>query len=275
MKYVRSFLPWIAFATIAGRIDWRYTALLGLIMSLLVLAWGRRERKPTDALVLEISGTIFFALLAAFTCAFNKYGPALHSYITAMASGWLAVTAWLSIITRRPFTLGIAKSMVESEVWNSPRFVRVNMVMSSVWALSFTAETAALGIVLASAPDAVLAVIVIKILVWTVPMGFTFAYPAILRSRAARQMASAQPARMPIGQSWNMPAPQGGQLPPRPAGRRAATPPGQPQPRQSGYLASEEPTQSMASPNRPPLTGRDDATLDRATGIDRGWPSQR
>ncbi|HET6502762.1 MAG TPA: hypothetical protein VFG87_18560 [Amycolatopsis sp.] len=196
MKYVRSFLPWIVFATIAGRIDWRFTALLGLVMSVVVLAWGRREKKPADALVLEISGTVFFALLTAFACAFHGLGPALHSYVIAMAAGWLALTAWLSIVARVPFTLGIAKTMVAPEVWRSPPFLRVNLVMSGVWALSFTAEAIALAIVLAAEPAAVVPVIVIKVLAWTVPMGFTFAYPAILRSRAARRAPAASTGQL-------------------------------------------------------------------------------
>jgi hypothetical protein len=267
MKYVRSFLPWIAFATIAGHIDWRYTALLGLVMSVVVLVWGRREKKPADGLVLEISGTVFFALLAAFAFAFNRLGPALHSYVIAMAAGWLAVTAWLSIVTRHPFTLGIAKTMVAPEVWRSPRFLRVNLVMSSVWALSFTAEAVALGIVLAAEPDAVIPVIVIKILVWTVPMVFTFAYPAIIRSRAAKQAASARTGQLPVPATGSASAPQHARMPSPPAS--VAGHPRRVPAQQPGYLAAEEPTRAIMYLDQAPRTGP-----GGGTGTDQVWPQR-
>jgi hypothetical protein len=187
MNYVRSFVPWIVFAFIATRMDWRFSALIGLGTALVLLLWARKERRPAEATVMETSAVIFFALIAIF--AFVDRFSALHDYVVALASGWLALTAWGSLAVRRPFTLGIAKQMTDPAGWLNPRFRAVNNVLSSVWAISFTAEAVLLALVLSYAPHATVAVIIVKALCWALPVAFTLGYPAVLRARAARQVA--------------------------------------------------------------------------------------
>jgi hypothetical protein len=44
---------------------------------------------------------------------------------------------------RSPFTLGIARQRAPREVWQRPEFLRLNMVLSTAWAVSFTLAGAA------------------------------------------------------------------------------------------------------------------------------------
>ncbi|MGC3944535.1 MAG: hypothetical protein QM762_08455 [Chryseolinea sp.] len=48
-------------------------------------------------------------------------------------SGLLAIVL-LSLLLRRPFTLPYARQQAPREVWTLPRFLRMNMVISGVWA---------------------------------------------------------------------------------------------------------------------------------------------
>jgi hypothetical protein len=50
----------------------------------------------------------------------------------------LGVIAWASLAIRRPFTLGIAKQSTPGELWGRPEFLRVNVIITLVWAVSFT-----------------------------------------------------------------------------------------------------------------------------------------
>ncbi|MCK7473424.1 MAG: hypothetical protein MZV49_07660 [Rhodopseudomonas palustris] len=46
--------------------------------------------------------------------------------------------AWLTIALGKPFTLDYAKEHVDPSLWNDPRFIRTNVLMTGVWASTFT-----------------------------------------------------------------------------------------------------------------------------------------
>ncbi len=141
MAVLRGFIPWIAYAVIANW-GWQWGALAGLIAGVALLLADRRSGVRADAQILEISGALFFALLTV--AAFARPDSGIDEYDGALAFGWLAVTAWFSLVVRRPFTEGIAKREVAEEHWGSPVFRRINVVITLVWAASFTAVCAAL-----------------------------------------------------------------------------------------------------------------------------------
>ncbi|HWD04099.1 MAG TPA: hypothetical protein VG674_16800 [Amycolatopsis sp.] len=186
MNYLKSFVPWIGFAIVSTQADWRYSALVGLVLAGGLLLLQRRGGKPWDTLIIELSATIFFVLLTAY--AFADPTSPLHPYVGTLSDGWLALTAWGSLAIRQPFTLGIARTMAPREVWNHPRFRRVNVVITAVWAASFTASLLAGGLLLTFAPHATVALIVIKVLGFVVPIAFTVRYTR--GARAAAQTAA-------------------------------------------------------------------------------------
>lgn len=184
MNYLRSFAPWILYAVAGTQLDWRYSALVGLGLAVAILLWERREGVPADAMVIELSAGLFFALLSIF--AFVAPDSPLHDQVVTMSSAWLALTAWGSLALRRPFTLGIGRRMVEPEVASHPLFRRTNVIITTVWATAFTVEAVALGVLLSAAPHATAAAITVKIAAFAVPVAFTLRYPSIVRARAMR-----------------------------------------------------------------------------------------
>ena len=51
----------------------------------------------------------------------------------------VSTPAWASLAIGKPFTAGIAKREVPQEYWGSDKFRHINRVLTSVWAVAFTA----------------------------------------------------------------------------------------------------------------------------------------
>jgi hypothetical protein len=180
MNLLRSFIPWIGFAVVATQADWRYSGLAGLLIAGGLLVLERRHGNGWDTMIIELSAVVFFAALSVYS--FADPGSPLRDYVGALSDVWLAITAWGSIALRRPFTLGIAKTMVPPALWDDPAFRRINVVITSVWATSFTLVGAAAALLLNYAPHATIPLIVIKVFGFTVPALFTVRYTHIART---------------------------------------------------------------------------------------------
>jgi hypothetical protein len=182
MRGLLGFLPWIVYAVIATGDEWRWGAIAGLGIALILVVLDRRAGKGWDEMVIETSAAAFFACLTALSLA-APHSP-LTPYGPALVNVWLAGTAWGSLAARKPFTLGIARTMAPPEVWETPRFYRVNAIITAVWAVAFTVAAISLTLVLSVSPHATAAVITIKVLAFAVPAVFTAWYPKFVRRRA-------------------------------------------------------------------------------------------
>ncbi|MGW1029578.1 hypothetical protein ACWD4J_38865 [Streptomyces sp. NPDC002577] len=186
-RYVISFLPWIAYGVVATSDEWRSGALLGLGIALVIIVYDRWSGKTWDEMVIELSAAVFFVGISCISFAWPdsplvRYGPAL-------VNAWLALTAWGSLIIRRPFTLGVARRAVPEHVWTTPRFYRVNAVITVAWAVAFTIAAVALYALLKAAPHATTATISIKVASFVIPAVFTTRYSAAAMKRARQQQA--------------------------------------------------------------------------------------
>ncbi|MFI5610184.1 hypothetical protein [Amycolatopsis sp. NPDC051903] len=182
MNYLKSFIPWIGFAIVSTQADWRWSSLIGLALAGGLLLLQRRRGQAWDTLIIELSAVVFFALLSGY--AFADPDSPLRDYVGALTDAWLALTAWGSLAVRHPFTLGIARTMTPPQVWHHPRFRRVNVVITTVWAASFTVSAAAGAFLLHFAPHATVELVVIKVLAFVVPVTFTIRYSERSRARA-------------------------------------------------------------------------------------------
>ena len=98
--------------------------------------------------------------------------------------GWIGATMGLTLAVRRPFTLGIARRKAPREVWNSPHFLRMNTVITAVWAGSFAAAAVAIALCVASGVGTV-APAGCQVLGFVIPAVFTHRYPTIVRNHLA------------------------------------------------------------------------------------------
>ncbi|QLE73058.1 hypothetical protein FGW37_16945 [Streptomyces rectiverticillatus] len=181
MSYVRGFIPWIAFALVSS-VGWQWGAVAGLVAGAGLLVKERKAGTEGDALILEVSTVCFFAALTVAAFAFPHSG--LRHFGGALSLGWLALTAWATLAAGRPFTTGIAKTQAPPEVWDTPVFLRINVVITSAWALAFTVTAVALAAVSAAGLGSAVSVPV-QVAGFALPAVFTARYPERVRARYA------------------------------------------------------------------------------------------
>lgn len=184
MSYLRAFAPWIAFAVIPSA-QWKWAALFALVVSIVEIVRKTRGGLPLDAQIMELGTSAYFIGLTAL--AFADPHTTLHTYISAMASGALGVIAIVSVLVRKPFTLGVARQSMPREAWDNPLFLRVNMIISAVWAASFVAGCAGLA---ALAHSSAIGRIVVQTAAFALPLIFTMRYVDHVRSRARAEEAA-------------------------------------------------------------------------------------
>jgi hypothetical protein len=194
MSYLRSFAPWIVYALVSGNSasSKQWGALAALAVAVFIVAHQLRSGRRPDALIIEIGSAVFFAALAAL--AYAAPHSALLGYSAALSSGALAVIAWGSLAIRHPFTLGIARQQVPRELWQQPMFIHANVVITTVWAVSFTAGAAALALV-AHAGGGTIARTIVQVAALVIPMVFTIRYTARARARGQHYQAQQKPAQ--------------------------------------------------------------------------------
>ncbi|WP_137812755.1 hypothetical protein [Gandjariella thermophila] len=69
------------------------------------------------------------------------------------------------------------------EVWSSPIFLRINVVITAVWAASFTVTAAALAVAGTLAPHATVPAVALNVAGIALPAVFTARYPGIVAAR--------------------------------------------------------------------------------------------
>ncbi|MFD7786017.1 hypothetical protein ACFV4Q_23435 [Streptomyces nojiriensis] len=181
MSYLRTFLPWIVFAVVPSA-QWQWGALAGLLVAVAVIAQQRRTGAGFDALIMEAGSAVFFAVLAAVS--FADPHSVVHAYSAALSSAILALIAGASLLVGKPFTLGIAKRTTPPEVWSLKPFVRVNVVITTVWTAAFAVTAGALAALAHAGQGHSTTATLVQAAGFVVPMLFTVRYVATVQARA-------------------------------------------------------------------------------------------
>ncbi len=104
-----------------------------------MLALVTREFCIRAVKIIDCTSLSFFAL-GLITIATT--GRELFSdYRVIAAWGIFAVVAWATLLAGFPFTLQYARERTPREIWNTPPFITMNMIMTTVWTLIFTLDT--------------------------------------------------------------------------------------------------------------------------------------
>jgi hypothetical protein len=85
-------------------------------------------------------GLAFFTLATIAVVGFNNMWTAQHMGI--LANGALALGTWLTLAIKRPFTLDYARQHTDPSLWQNPIFIRINVVLTSLWGVAFSLNTA-------------------------------------------------------------------------------------------------------------------------------------
>ncbi|WP_406175051.1 hypothetical protein [Streptomyces sp. NBC_00996] len=185
MSYLGMFAPWIVFGAVP---DWRWAAMLALLTTVGVIARRTRSGDGPDALILEISAVMFFGAVTAY--ALSAPDSSLKDWTGPASQGWLALTSWVTLAIRQPFTLGIARRSTPRRFWNEPGFLRVNFVITSVWATGLTLSAIGMAVVVIADMGTV-ARLAVQLVGISVPVFLTVRIQARTKAKAQALMAAA------------------------------------------------------------------------------------
>jgi hypothetical protein len=104
----------------------------------IMLALVAREYRGRTVKIIDCTSLGFFAV-ALPTIVIP--GRDFRDYRIVAAWGIFAVVAWATLLAGFPFTLQYARERVPREIWNAPHFLRLNVIMTAVWAMIFTLDT--------------------------------------------------------------------------------------------------------------------------------------
>lgn len=104
----------------------------------LLTMWVSRRRGITIH-ALDTFGAAFFVVLAIVgLIAADGVIDWMEIWAGELTNAFLALFVVTTLILRKPFTLPYAKEQTSEEYWESTTFMKVNYVISSVWAAAFT-----------------------------------------------------------------------------------------------------------------------------------------
>jgi all-trans-retinol 13,14-reductase len=176
-----TFLIWVVYGFLIGFGQWPWAVAFGLVSGLVLVAIVLISRKVTVKLM-DWTLVGYFVLAASATfivplAAFPKYGSVVI---------WLlyAGVAWGSILAGKPFSLQYARESTPPEHWQSPPFLRANVIISVVWGLGFLANIVLVVIALNPEDSPLLIGVIAPVLTMVAASIFTTRYTKILRARA-------------------------------------------------------------------------------------------
>ena len=134
MGILLAFAPFIIFALVDRLLGPTLGLAVGALVAAVLLArdWMTPGRTPK---ILEIGTTLLFGGLALYGALGRPEWSILEVRLRVDAGLFMIVL--VSMMVRRPFTLQYAREQVPSEFWGQPEFIRVNTVITAVWAAAF------------------------------------------------------------------------------------------------------------------------------------------
>ncbi|MFJ8762958.1 hypothetical protein [Streptomyces cyaneofuscatus] len=142
------FAPWIIFDVVAGPSTWKLAAFTALVASVLLNLGDLRQRSLK---LLELAGIVFFAVITVLAVILDRGDMLwLETYAQPLSSGVVAVVA-LGSLAFTPFTEQYARDETPQAYWTSPKFRRINRVLTAAWGCAFLV-IAILGLIAIHAP---------------------------------------------------------------------------------------------------------------------------
>src|SRR5215208_6420016 len=143
--YVRSPLagiaPWVLMGVVSGPGRFEEAASAALGLALLTLWVSSRRGVPVH--LLEVFTVVYFGVLAVLgLAASDRAIDWLALWAGDLSSIALAAFAIVTLLIRKPFTLAYARDTTPREHWGEPVFLRINYMISAVWAGAFLVSAA-------------------------------------------------------------------------------------------------------------------------------------
>lgn len=181
-------VAWIAYGVISAGGHWIAAALVALIIAVLIVA-HEYTRNAVKLMSCMTVGYFVFTLL--ITIAF---GPGLFKYYNLILTwGVFAIVAWITLLIGAPFTLQYAREQAPVEIWDQPLFMRLNVILTEVFAVMFSVNSGLGALALATGHILVIGLLV-PISLLGAAIVFSGKYPNRYFQRVAPDWVAAQAA---------------------------------------------------------------------------------
>jgi hypothetical protein len=144
MGILLGFAPFVAFAVAANVWNGETGLIVGAGIAALLLAKELIKKRPPK--ILEFGTFLMFASVLAWSKIF-PFDLSVLSVRLRVDIGLLCVIL-ISMAVGKPFTVQYARERVPAERARSPQFMKINFVITTVWALAFVCIVAADGLML-------------------------------------------------------------------------------------------------------------------------------
>lgn len=132
LKILIGFLPWILYFVFIGtRPEQQELAVLAALVTTFIFNFNELKKG-----FILTWGTLIFFLFLTFA-VFYIHSDWMEHHANLIANSGLALIAWFSLIIGKPFTIQYAREQVAKEFWQTPTFIRINQIITLVWATSF------------------------------------------------------------------------------------------------------------------------------------------
>ena len=133
------FAPFVAFAVAANIWGAMSGLMIGAAMSAALLVKDLLRRQQPK--ILEIGTFLMFAGLLVWAKLFPS--PLTVLTVRLRVDVGLLLIVLISLAIAKPFTLQYARERAPEDRWKSPQFLRINFIITGVWALAFACIVAA------------------------------------------------------------------------------------------------------------------------------------
>jgi hypothetical protein len=211
-RFIDSFLqspfaglaPWIAMAILSG--PGRFEESVSIALGLSILFIYLRLRRGGSLKPLEVFEVAYFGILAVIgLLASDNLIAWLENWSGEMSSLALVAFTFGSLLVGNPFTLPYAKETTPPEYWDSPIFLRVNRVITLLWALAFAISAAAglYGDLVLKQPDNFWTAWIIPIAAMLFAFSFSEWYPDVASADAHRVPGESREVAPPLSKLFD------------------------------------------------------------------------
>lgn len=131
-----TFLPWIVFKVILLIPGFDELMMLKIGITVAAAICGYQTYTGVNKGLIAWGTGSFFAISLIMVVGLTNIWYVMHLGI--FSNGTLALLTWSSILVGNPFTLSYAKEFTDPKVWDSPRFIHKNYMITAAWGMSFT-----------------------------------------------------------------------------------------------------------------------------------------
>lgn len=130
---ILAIIAWAIYGSLYVAGLWFAGCTAGFAFMLLIIA---NEYRHGGLKIMDCTSLGYFALAA--TISATSAANTLDKYHVVVVWGVFAMVAWATLAAGFPFTIQYARERAPREVWNSPLFVRINRILTVMWAAIFT-----------------------------------------------------------------------------------------------------------------------------------------